>query len=153
MSLALCGSSNLEILDMPQTAEVSGNPTLAILPLYLVYDGSCGFCAVSVQFILRHERRHDLLFVPRDSESAAEDLRKHFQLEAVESMLWIAGNRSRNRVGRSAECGKISRRNLGDTGRRWFAGSGFPAKSRVSLHRPQSQAVVLIRPSVSPSHS
>ncbi len=57
----------------------------------LVYDGSCGFCARSVQFILLHERRHDLLFVPRDSQ-LGQELRRHFHLEAVESMLWIDGD-------------------------------------------------------------
>jgi predicted DCC family thiol-disulfide oxidoreductase YuxK len=62
----------------------------ATAPL-LVYDGSCGFCSRSVQFILRHERRHDLLFVTRDSEFGRE-LRRRFHLERVESMLWIAGN-------------------------------------------------------------
>ena len=59
----------------------------------LVYDGECGFCARSVQFILRHERRHDLLFVPRDSE-LGKDLRRQFHLEAVESMLWIADGKA-----------------------------------------------------------
>jgi predicted DCC family thiol-disulfide oxidoreductase YuxK len=59
----------------------------------LVYDGSCGFCSRSVQFILRHERRHDLLFVTRDSP-LGQDLRRHFHLEAVESMLWIAGDQA-----------------------------------------------------------
>ncbi|MBV9781581.1 MAG: DUF393 domain-containing protein [Acidobacteriaceae bacterium] len=38
----------------------------------LVYDGSCGFCSRSVQFMLRHERRHDLLFVTRDSELGSD---------------------------------------------------------------------------------
>ena len=61
----------------------------ALTPPLLVYDGSCGFCARSVQFILRHEQRHDLLFVPRDSEMG-KDLRRQYHLEAVESMLWIA---------------------------------------------------------------
>jgi predicted DCC family thiol-disulfide oxidoreductase YuxK len=55
----------------------------------LVYDGSCGFCSRAVQFILRHERRHDLLFVPRDS-ALGQDLRRNCRLEAVESLLWIA---------------------------------------------------------------
>ncbi len=55
----------------------------------LVYDGSCGFCSRSVQFILRHERRHDLLFVPRDS-ALGKELRHTYHLEAVESMLWVA---------------------------------------------------------------
>ena len=70
---------------MPQTTEKS----VAVNAPMLVYDGSCGFCARSVQFILRHERRHDLRFVPRDSEFGKE-LRRQFHLEAVESMLWIA---------------------------------------------------------------
>src|SRR5437868_5606246 len=59
-------------------------------PPMLVYDGSCGFCSRSVQFILRHERRHDLLFVPRESELGKE-LRREHKMEAVESMLWIQG--------------------------------------------------------------
>jgi predicted DCC family thiol-disulfide oxidoreductase YuxK len=56
----------------------------------LVYDGSCGFCSRSVLFILRHERRHDLSFVTRNSE-LGEGLRRTFGLESVESMLWIEG--------------------------------------------------------------
>ena len=58
----------------------------------LVYDGECGFCNRSVQFILRHERRRDLLFVPRDSELGRR-LRRSHGLDAVESMLWIEGDR------------------------------------------------------------
>ena len=54
----------------------------------LVYDGDCGFCNRAVQFILKHEKRHDLLFLKRASELGMA-LRRHFGLEAVESMLWI----------------------------------------------------------------
>ena len=71
---------------MPQTVET---PVTVTAPT-LVYDGLCGFCSRSVQFILRHERRHDLLFVPRDSPLGTE-LRRQFHLEAVESMLWVDG--------------------------------------------------------------
>jgi len=56
----------------------------------LVYDGSCGFCSRSVQFMLRHERRHDLLFVTRDS-GLGQRLRRACRLESVQSMLWIEG--------------------------------------------------------------
>ena len=56
----------------------------------LVYDGSCSFCSRSVQFMLRHERRHDLLFVTRDSE-LGQRLRRASGLESVQSMLWIEG--------------------------------------------------------------
>ena len=91
---SLCGSVPLWHIHnrvKPATAELSANPLLATSPPMLVYDGSCGFCARSVQFILRHERRHDLLFVPRDSQ-LGQELRRHFHLEAVESMLWIDGD-------------------------------------------------------------
>ena len=66
------------------------NPSLAAdnAPM-LVYDGACGFCSRAVQFILRHERSHKLLFVPRESP-LGQDLRRQFHLEAVESLLWIA---------------------------------------------------------------
>jgi predicted DCC family thiol-disulfide oxidoreductase YuxK len=74
---------------MPQVAET---PVSVSAPM-LVYDGSCGFCSRSVQFILRHERRHDLLFVPRDSP-LGKQLRRQFHLEAVESMLWIDGDKA-----------------------------------------------------------
>ena len=46
-----------------------------------------------MQFVLKHERRHDLHFVPRDSEFGKE-LRRRFHLEAVESMLWIEGDKA-----------------------------------------------------------
>ncbi len=76
------------IIVMPQTALAANPATVTTQPL-LVYDGSCGFCARSVQFILRHERTHDLRFVTRDSP-LGQDLRRQFHLEKVESMLWIA---------------------------------------------------------------
>ena len=74
---------------MPSATNLEVN---AHQPPTLVYDGSCGFCSRSVQFILRHERRHDLLFVPRDSE-LGKQLRHTHGMEAVESMLWIDSGR------------------------------------------------------------
>ena len=56
----------------------------------LVYDGDCGFCNGSVQFVLAHEKRHDLVFVTRASDLGMS-IRRHFGLEAVESMLWFEG--------------------------------------------------------------
>jgi predicted DCC family thiol-disulfide oxidoreductase YuxK len=54
----------------------------------LLYDNGCGFCSRSVQFVLRHERRHDLLFVARASELGRR-MRRTYGLESVESMVWI----------------------------------------------------------------
>jgi predicted DCC family thiol-disulfide oxidoreductase YuxK len=83
------------VLKMPLAAKDNAIATTAPL---LVYDGSCGFCARSVQFILRHERRHDLKFVPRDSD-LGKDLRRQFHLEAIESMLWIADGKAETESG------------------------------------------------------
>jgi len=55
----------------------------------LVFDGECAFCHRAVQFILAHERRTDLLFVPRDS-ALGLSLREQYNLQRVESLLWIA---------------------------------------------------------------
>jgi predicted DCC family thiol-disulfide oxidoreductase YuxK len=55
----------------------------------LVFDGDCAFCHRAVQFILAHERRTDLLFVPRDS-ALGRSLREQYRLQHVESLLWIA---------------------------------------------------------------
>lgn len=54
----------------------------------LVYDGDCGFCARSVQFVLAHDRRGVVRFAARDGE-AGRALRARHRLEAVESLLWV----------------------------------------------------------------
>jgi predicted DCC family thiol-disulfide oxidoreductase YuxK len=54
----------------------------------LVFDGECAFCHRAVQFVLAHERRTDLLFVPRDS-ALGRSLREQYGLQNVESLLWI----------------------------------------------------------------
>ena len=78
-----------EISPMTTTAKeetgVTGSPVL-------VYDDTCGFCKRSVQFMLRQERRHDLLFVARDSE-LGKRLRCTYRLESIKSMVWIENGR------------------------------------------------------------
>ncbi len=90
---SLCGTVPLRHIRKParrDSEKCADNSLAALIPPLLVYDGNCGFCSRSIQFILRHEQRHDLLFVPRDSEFG-KDLRRRFHLEAVESLLWIDG--------------------------------------------------------------
>ncbi|WP_299510501.1 thiol-disulfide oxidoreductase DCC family protein [uncultured Rummeliibacillus sp.] len=36
------------------------------------YDGDCGFCQQSVQFVLKHERKHSLSFASLQGEVAAK---------------------------------------------------------------------------------
>ena len=38
----------------------------------LFYDGDCGFCQQSVQFVLKHERIHSLNFASLQGETAAK---------------------------------------------------------------------------------
>src|SRR6516162_912218 len=93
---SLCGSVPLWLIHnrtQRNVAKAADESVAAAMPPVLVYDGSCGFCSRSVQFILRHERRPYLLFVTRDSP-LGQDLRRHFHLEGVESMLWIAGDQA-----------------------------------------------------------
>ena len=59
----------------------------------LLYDGVCGLCATSVQFILRHERRHTLLFAPLQGDRAAQVRARHPELAGVDSMVWVEGER------------------------------------------------------------
>src|SRR5688572_16439382 len=66
----------------------------------LLYDGTCGLCAGSVQFILRHERSHHLRFAPLQGAFAEQIRSRHPELSRVDSMVWVepAGGRSREAV-------------------------------------------------------
>jgi predicted DCC family thiol-disulfide oxidoreductase YuxK len=59
----------------------------------LVFDGDCAFCHRAVQFILAHEHRSDLLFVPRNSPLGLS-LRERYHLQRVESLLWIEADQA-----------------------------------------------------------
>jgi predicted DCC family thiol-disulfide oxidoreductase YuxK len=54
----------------------------------LVYDGDCGFCTRSVQFVLQHDRRGTARFAARDGE-AGRAVRERHKLHEVESLLWV----------------------------------------------------------------
>jgi predicted DCC family thiol-disulfide oxidoreductase YuxK len=55
----------------------------------LLYDGTCGFCAESVQVVLRFDRRGHLRFAPLDGEFGAEVRSRHPELAGVDSMVWV----------------------------------------------------------------
>jgi predicted DCC family thiol-disulfide oxidoreductase YuxK len=56
----------------------------------LLYDGTCGFCAKSVQFVLAHEkRRHSLRFAPLQSDLGMDVQRRHPELVNVDSVIWL----------------------------------------------------------------
>ena len=60
----------------------------------LLYDGTCGFCAASVQFLLRHERVHTLRFAPLDGAFAATVRARHPALDGVDSLVWVEADGS-----------------------------------------------------------
>lgn len=56
----------------------------------LLYDGTCGFCAQSVQFVLRHEGRspRTLKFASLQSPTGSSVRERHPELEHVDSVIW-----------------------------------------------------------------
>jgi predicted DCC family thiol-disulfide oxidoreductase YuxK len=55
----------------------------------LLYDGTCGFCAQSVQFVLRHEgANRTLRFASLQSPTGTEIRARHPELEGVDSVIW-----------------------------------------------------------------
>lgn len=55
----------------------------------LLYDGTCGFCAESVQFVLRHDRRRTLRFSSLQGPTALDIRSRHPELDVVDSVIWF----------------------------------------------------------------
>jgi predicted DCC family thiol-disulfide oxidoreductase YuxK len=55
----------------------------------LLYDGTCGFCAESVQLVLRHDRRGTLRFAALQGAFGTEVRARHPELEGVDSVIWV----------------------------------------------------------------
>ncbi len=68
-----------------------------MLPL-LLFDGDCAFCARSVQFILRRDRRGTLRFASRSGLTARDLESRHPSLVGVDSLVWVDGEGSTERV-------------------------------------------------------
>jgi len=64
----------------------------------LLFDGTCGFCARSVQFVLQREhRRRTLRFASLDSSIGREVRAQYPELDGVDSVVWIeAGDSPRD---------------------------------------------------------
>ena len=55
----------------------------------LFYDGTCGFCARSLQFVLRHEGGRDTLrFARLEGPLGVELRRRHPELAGIDSLVW-----------------------------------------------------------------
>lgn len=64
----------------------------------LLYDGSCGFCAARVQFLLRHDRRRTLRFAPLAGSTAAGVFARHPELAGSDSLVWVEQGGGAERV-------------------------------------------------------
>lgn len=55
----------------------------------LLYDGLCGFCDSTVQFILRHDRRGTLKFATLQGDFAREVIARHPEMAGVDSLILV----------------------------------------------------------------
>ena len=55
----------------------------------LLYDGLCGFCDRTVQFILARDPGGIMRFAPLQGEFAGDVLRRHPSLQGVDSLVWV----------------------------------------------------------------
>ncbi len=79
------------------TGAMHGAVTSADGPI-LVYDGTCGFCARSVRFVLQHDRRGTVRFAAREGEAGRAVRERHPDLKTVESLLWVDRDRDGREV-------------------------------------------------------
>jgi predicted DCC family thiol-disulfide oxidoreductase YuxK len=67
----------------------NASPSLTDGGPVLLYDGTCGFCARSLQFVLQHERPHATLRFARLEGPLGLALRtRHPELVGVDSLIW-----------------------------------------------------------------
>ena len=59
----------------------------------LLYDGLCGFCDGTVQFILRHDRRGTMQFATLQGELGQRVLAGTRELQGVDSLVLLEGDR------------------------------------------------------------
>jgi predicted DCC family thiol-disulfide oxidoreductase YuxK len=64
----------------------------------LLYDGTCGLCAESVQLVLRHDRRGTLKFAALQSAFGRRVRQRHPELDGVDSVIWVDSPMERGRV-------------------------------------------------------
>jgi predicted DCC family thiol-disulfide oxidoreductase YuxK len=61
----------------------------------LLYDGTCGFCARSVRWILRHERDRAIRFAPLQGPTAAALRAQHPRIPtALSTVVYVDGGRA-----------------------------------------------------------
>lgn len=85
------------------------------MPPLLLFDGDCAFCARSVQFILRRDRRGTLRFASRSGLTARALESRHPSLVGVDSLVWVEGDGADERVRVRSDAAFAVARYLGGT--------------------------------------
>lgn len=101
----------------------------------LLYDGACGFCAESVQLVLRHDPGGAARFAPLEGGYGTALRARHPELNTVDSMVWVepAGDGSEHVFTRSTAALKVARY-LGGVWRVLLLGYLVPAVVRDALY-------------------
>jgi predicted DCC family thiol-disulfide oxidoreductase YuxK len=74
-----------------------GNLNSAALPEapLVLYDGTCGLCSASVQWIFRHERDHAIVFAPLQGPTATLARARYPHIpQAIDSVVFITDGRA-----------------------------------------------------------
>ena len=102
----------------------------------MLYDGNCGLCAASVQFILRHERQHTLRFAPLQSAIGARVRARHPALDGIDSMVWVEheGDPAREHISVRATAVMAAADYVGGIWRVTVIGRLLPAALRDALY-------------------
>lgn len=58
----------------------------------MLYDGLCGLCNSTVQFVLKYDRRGTLRFAPLQSSYAQAIIARHPRLQGVDSVVYYEKN-------------------------------------------------------------
>ena len=105
-----------------------------LTPPILLYDGDCAFCARSVQFLLRHDRRRLVRFAARQGAVGRALEARHPGLAAVDSLLWVEADAGAERVAVRSDAALAAAR---------YLGGGWAALARVGglVPRPLRDAV------------
>lgn len=94
----------------------------------LLYDGTCGFCASSVQWVLRHDRRGTLRFAALQGETARPILARHPELAEVDSVVWVE---------QGAESEEVRVRSSAAIAVGWYLGGWWSALATIAVGIPR----------------
>jgi predicted DCC family thiol-disulfide oxidoreductase YuxK len=60
----------------------------------LLYDGQCGFCNSTIQWILRHDPNGSLRFAPLEGAFGGALRVRHPELATIDSLIWVVSSGS-----------------------------------------------------------